>query len=445
LSLRFGTDGVRGVANTELTPEYALAFGRAAASVLDAETFVVGRDTRISGPMLEAALCAGLASEGVTVRRMGVCPTPAVAWAAAREQVAGVVISASHNPFGDNGIKLFAPGGLKLSDAEQERFEPVLAERAAGAGHSGHVGAAVGRLVDDPDAVASWADGVVASVEGRDLAGTKLVVDCANGAAAEVAPAVLRRLGADLTLLGASPDGLNINDGCGSTHLGPLREAVLAQGAELGLAFDGDADRVLAVDAEGRMIDGDQLIAMCAIDRHRRGALRDDTVVVTVMANLGFRLGMARQGINVVETPVGDRYVLEALEGGGWALGGEQSGHVIFRDLATTGDGLLTAVQVLDLLHRSGEGLGALADAAMTRLPQVLRNVVVARRAAEVAEAIAADVDRVAARLGESGRVLVRPSGTEPLLRVMVEAPEEAVAAAAVAELVAAAEQATTT
>lgn len=443
---RFGTDGVRGVANSELTAEYALAFGRAVARVLVPSDVFVGRDTRRSGPMFEGALCAGLTAEGVDVHLLGVCPTPAVAWACATTGRPGVMISASHNPFADNGLKVFSAGGLKLSDSEQAAFEAVLdalldpaAEPPAGPAASASI-PPVGAVHPEPSLVAGYADAVMASIEGRRLDGCRVVIDCANGAASEVAPEVLRRLGADITVLAASPDGVNINDGCGSTHLEPLRAEVLRLGAQAGLAFDGDADRMLAVDAAGRVIDGDQLIAMLAIDRHRRGVLPAATVVVTVMTNLGFRLGMRGHGITVAETAVGDRYVLEALERGGFSLGGEQSGHLIFRDLATTGDGLLSAVQVLDLCRRRGEGLGELADAAMTRLPQVLRNVRLATDAATVMAALGDEIDRVGAALGESGRVLVRPSGTEPLIRVMAEAADQAAAEDAVARLVAAAE-----
>jgi len=440
MSLRFGTDGVRGAANTELTAEYALAFGRAVGRVLEPAVVFVGRDTRISGPMLEAAVSAGLAAEGIEVRLLGVCPTPAVARAAGTAGSAGVMISASHNPYGDNGLKVFAGGGLKLSDAQEAAFEPVLAPLLAG--EVGSSTAAVGRIEPDPHGLERYADAVTASLGGRTLDGVHVVIDCANGAASEVAPAVLRRLGARVEVLADRPDGTNINAGCGSTHLDGLQAAVVQHGAQLGLAFDGDADRVLAVDHSGRVIDGDQLIAMCALDRDRRGLLPARTVVVTVMSNLGFRLGMARQGIEVRETAVGDRYVLEELEAGRFALGGEQSGHIIFRDLATTGDGLLSAVQVLDLCRRSGRPLAELADEAMVRLPQVLRNVRVEGGAAAVVAAMADRIAEVSARLGSTGRVLVRPSGTEPLVRVMAEAADPEAAEAAVAELVATAEAA---
>ncbi len=284
--------------------------------------------------------------------------------------------------------------------------------------------------------VRRWCDAVTASLDGRRLEGLRLVIDCANGAASEVAGPVLRGLGADVEVLHDHPDGTNINEDCGSTHPESLQARVLEVGADVGLAFDGDADRVLAVDAGGRLVSGDHLIGLCAIDRHERGRLADDTVVVTAMTNLGFRLGMAERGITVVDTQVGDRYVLEALEVGGWSLGGEQSGHIIFRDLATTGDGLLTGVQVLDVVARTGRSLADLADATMTQLPQVLHNVRLARRDPAMVEHLAADIAAVEADLGDHGRVLVRPSGTEPVVRVMGEAPTAEQAEAAAARLV---------
>jgi len=448
--LRFGTDGVRGVANVDLTPELALALGRAAVRVLGGDRYAVGRDTRRSGPLLEAALAAGLASEGADVTVLGVVPTPEVAWWSATEDAPAAMVSASHNPFADNGIKVFSAGGRKLPDDVERRLEAEL-QRLLGAVVSGDAaappgpvptGVAVGRIVPaggDDGPHRGYAAAVAASIDGRRLDGLTAVVDCANGSASVVAPAVLRDLGVEVHVLHDRPDGTNINDGCGSTHTDGLARAVVARGADLGVAFDGDADRVLMVDAAGELVDGDQLIALCAVDRHERGTLPGDTVVVTVMTNLGFRLAMEAHGITVVETAVGDRYVLEALEARGLALGGEQSGHVIFRDLATTGDGLLTAVQALDVVVRTGRPLAEVAG-VMSRLPQVLRNVRVARRDPAVVERLAADIAAVEGRLGELGRVLVRPSGTEPLVRVMAEAPTEAEAEAAVADLVRAVE-----
>jgi phosphoglucosamine mutase len=461
--LKFGTDGVRGVANRELTPELALALGRAAVRVLGGAPWGIGRDTRLSGPMLEAAFAAGVTSEGAGVVSLGVAPTPEVAWWSVAEDAPAAMVSASHNPFADNGIKLFAAGGRKLSDEAEERLEAELdglvGDRPSGpadvagaetGSDSGAAAAAGGRGRPVGDAVGTvsnatvhdrYGEAVAASIEGRRLEGLRAVVDCANGAASVVAPEVLRGLGAEVEVLHCAPDGTNINDRCGSTHPGDLQAVVTATGADVGVAFDGDADRVLLVDGDGQLVDGDQTIAICAADLAARGRLPGDTVVVTVMTNLGFRLAMAERGIRVVETKVGDRYVLEALEAGGYALGGEQSGHVIFRELATTGDGLLTAVQVLDVVVRSGQSLGKLAAGAMTRLPQVLRNVrVPAGRAAHVAERLGDEVAAVEAELGETGRVLVRPSGTEPLLRIMVEAPTPPQAEAAVTRLVTAAE-----
>ena len=407
-----------------------VALGRAAARVLGGDRFYVGRDTRISGPLLQAALSAGLAAEGASVADVGVLPTPGVAWLAVADDCPAAVISASHNPFPDNGIKFFATGGRKLSDELEARLEAELDRLLHGAG-PGPTGDGVGR-VGPYDGLHRYADALVATVPAGALSGMSVVVDCANGAASEVAPEVLRRLGASVEVIGDRPDGVNINAGCGSTHPGDLQRQVVARGADCGLAFDGDADRVLAVDHRGDLVDGDQLIAVCAVDRRRRGALTDDTVVITVMANLGFRQAMADHGIRLVETDVGDRYVLEALEKGGWVLGGEQSGHIIFRDLATTGDGLLTGLQVLDAVARSGVSLAELAG-VMTRRPQVLSNVRVARRGPLVdLDEVQAAVRDVETTLAGQGRVLIRPSGTEPVVRVMVEAPsrEEAQAAA---------------
>jgi phosphoglucosamine mutase len=439
--LKFGTDGVRGVANLDLTPELVLALGRAAARVLGGWQFVVARDTRVSGPLLEAALVAGLTSEGAQVTTLGVAPTPAVAWLAAADGAAGAVISASHNRFEDNGVKLFAPGGRKLTDDVETALEAELHALLAHEGApSPRTGDAVGTVVDGSPLLAGWVDAVTGSIGGRRLDGLSLVVDCANGAATAVAPRALRALGAQVEVLHDEPDGTNINAGCGSTFPEDVQKAVVQQGADVGLAFDGDADRVLAIDGDGRVVDGDQIIAICAIDRRDQGRLTQDTVVVTVMTNLGFRLGMQEHGIRVLEVPVGDRYVLEALADEGLSLGGEQSGHVVFADLATTGDGLLTAVQLLDVVVRSGRPLAALADAAMTRLPQVLRNVRVADKGLDLAASLAGEIAAVESELGERGRVLVRGSGTEPLVRVMVEAPTAEAAEGAANRLVLAVE-----
>ena len=423
MTRRFGTDGVRGVANVDLTPELILALGRAAARVLTADRFLVGRDTRISGSMLLAALSAGVTAEGVDVVDLGVLPTPGVAWASADHRLPAAMISASHNPFADNGIKLFAPGGRKLSDQVEDRLEAELDRLLANSAplRPGPAGAALGR-VRGLDGRAGYVGALAASLEGRRLDGLSVVLDCANGAAAGVAPDALTAAGADVAVINDRPDGTNINAGVGSNHPEGLAAEVVARGADAGFAFDGDADRVVAVDHNGEVVDGDQIIAICALDRKARQALAGDTVVVTVMANLGFRRAMRKHGIGVVETKVGDRYVLEAMEEGGWSLGGEQSGHVIFRDLATTGDGILTGLQVLDVVHRSGRPLAELAG-VMTRLPQVLRNVpVLDRHGLDGATEFWDEVEAVRRRLGSDGRVLVRPSGTEPVVRVMVEA-----------------------
>jgi phosphoglucosamine mutase len=427
MSLKFGTDGVRGVANVELTPELALLLGRSAARVLGGDRWYIGRDTRRSGGLLAAALAAGLASEGAEVVDLGVLPTPGVAHASALHDCPAAMISASHNPFGDNGIKLFAAGGRKLSDQVEADLESELT--VLGTGGDVHVrpaGAAVGTLTADPDAVARYRHRLTVDVlDGRDLAGLRVVVDTANGAASPLAVPVLTDLGATVTAIHDSPDGVNINERCGSTHPADLRAAVVAAGADVGLAFDGDADRVLAVDAHGALVDGDEIIGICAVDRHGRGLLTDDTVVVTVMSNLGFRQGMAARGIRVVDTSVGDRYVLEELDRGGFSLGGEQSGHVIFRDLASTGDGILTGLNLLDVVKRSGRPLHDLAAATMTRLPQVLVNVRTDRRDPRLLDKVAPQVRAAEADLGDHGRVLLRASGTEPLVRVMVEAPTD--------------------
>lgn len=412
--MRFGTDGVRGRANTELTASYALDLGRAAAKVLRASRAVVGGDTRISTPMLEAAFVAGLAAEGVEVVRLGVMPTPAVAFEAARLDAMGAVVSASHNPYHDNGIKLFAPGGTKLPDDVEARIEHELTLLGPTAGEPGRVH---GRR--DPSA---YVDHLVGILEGRDLRGLRVVVDAANGAASHIVGDVFERTGAGVVVVNAAPDGRNINHECGATHPSALHDLVVAERAHVGIALDGDADRLIAVDERGDVVDGDHIIAICADDLRDRGLLRDDTVVVTVMTNLGFRIAMREAGIDVVETPVGDRYVLEALATGNYSLGGEQSGHVIFTDHATTGDGMLTALALLDVVQRSGKQLSQLAERAMTQLPQVLVNVRVGVRRPDIADLIADDIAAAAAPLGDRGRILVRPSGTEPLIRVMVEA-----------------------
>ena len=437
---RFGTDGVRGVANEELTAELALALGRAAARVLGASAFVVGRDTRRSGPMLQAAFSAGCAAEGASVFDLGVLPTPGVACVAAARGVPGAVVSASHNPFGDNGIKLFSAAGTKLDvavEASIEReLESVLARGVAGKPLGGPTGAGVGLVSADPGAVSVYMGQLAEVTEGRQLGGLRVVVDCAHGAASAIAPAVLASLGAVVSAIGVEPDGININDHCGSTDPSGLAQAVVREAADLGLAFDGDADRVIAVDHTGSVVDGDVLLALFALDLRARGLLAADTVAVTVMTNLGFRLAMEAQGITVLETDVGDRHVLAALDADGLSLGGEQSGHIIFRTLSTTGDGILTGIALCDLVLRSGRSLADLSSGVVERVPQRLVNVPIPQpeRLADCAEVWAA-VDAARAELGHDGRVLLRPSGTEPLVRVMVEARVEDQADAVAAQL----------
>ena len=422
----FGTDGVRGIANRDLTAELALDLSVAAAHVLgDVGAFrghrpiaVVGRDPRASGEFLEAAVVAGLASAGVDVLRVGIVPTPGVAYLTdSLGADLGVVLSASHNPMPDNGIKFFARGGHKLPDEIENEIE-----RRIGEDWQRPIGAAVGRVKDHPAGSGSYIDHLLESLP-HPLEGMKVVIDCAHGAAYVVAPEALRRAGAEVVCIGAEPDGLNINDGYGSTHIGRLQEAVRAHQADAGIAHDGDADRCLAVDASGTVIDGDQILAVLALSMREAGVLAQDTVVATVMSNLGFRLAMEREGVRVVETAVGDRYVLEAMKAGGFSLGGEQSGHVILLEHATTGDGVLTALHLLGRAAATGKPLGELA-AVMTRQPQVLVNIQdVDKSRVDSSEQVAEAVASAKAELGASGRVLLRPSGTEPLVRVMVEAP----------------------
>jgi phosphoglucosamine mutase len=425
----FGTDGVRGLANADLTPELSLSVARAAAGVLadrdgtSRPVAVVGRDPRASGEMLEAAVVAGLTSAGAEVLLAGVVPTPALAHLTAETGAdLGIMISASHNPMPDNGIKLFSRGGHKLPDALEAAIERTVLSGSS----DGHrpTGAAIGRVRVLPDAAERYAQHLLGTVDAP-LTGLRLVVDCAHGAAAATAPDIYRRAGATVHAIGDDPDGWNINDGIGSTHLGPLIEAVRAQGADLGIAHDGDADRCLAVTADGEVVDGDAILAVCALALHERGALKDDTVVATVMSNLGFHHTMRDAGITVRTTAVGDRYVLEALRETGLSLGGEQSGHLVFLDHATTGDGVMTGLALLSRMQSTGASLAELAS-VVRRLPQTLINVPVTDRlAVSESDEVAQAVNAVEEELGETGRVLLRPSGTEQLVRVMVEAPTQ--------------------
>ncbi|WP_062207427.1 phosphoglucosamine mutase [Streptomyces sp. NBRC 109706] len=439
----FGTDGVRGVANEDLTAELALGLSVAAAQVLTGSkspdgrrpTAVVGRDPRASGEFLEAAVVAGLASAGVDVLRVGVLPTPAVAYlTGALGANFGVMLSASHNPMPDNGIKFFARGGHKLADDLEDRIETCYREHAAGQSWDRPVGAGVGRVTEYTEGFDGYVSHLVGVLPNR-IDGLKVVIDTAHGAASRVAPEAFARAGADVISIGAKPDGLNINDGCGSTHLEHLRDAVLSHSADLGIAVDGDADRCLAVDGAGAEVDGDQILAVLGLAMREAGTLRHNTVVATVMSNLGFTLAMDREGIDLKQTAVGDRYVLEEMKRGGYSLGGEQSGHVIVLDHATTGDGTLTGLLLAARAAATRRPLAELAG-VMERLPQVLINVRDVDRgrvaeSRELAEAVA-EAER---QLGETGRVLLRPSGTEPLVRVMVEAADAAQARAVAAGL----------
>ena len=420
----FGTDGVRGVANRELTAELGLALGAAAARRLAPAgrgVAVVGRDPRASGEMLEAAVIAGITSEGVDVLRTGVLPTPAVAYLTAAYGAGfGVMISASHNPMPDNGIKIFGPGGHKLDDDAEDRIEELLAQ---GPGLR-PVGSDIGRVREAPDAIDRYLDHVVSAAP-TSLAGLTVVVDCANGAASAAAPRAYAAAGARVIAINAEPNGLNINDGCGSTHLEPLQQAVLAHGADLGLAHDGDADRCLAVDGIGRVIDGDAIMMVLALAMQEAGELASGTLVATVMSNLGLHLAMREAGITVRTTGVGDRYVLEELRAGAYTLGGEQSGHIVMPAFGTTGDGILTGLRLMSRMAQTGASLATLA-AGMQTMPQVLINVQVADKATVAqAPAVQNAVAEAEAELGDTGRILLRPSGTEQIVRVMVEAPDE--------------------
>jgi len=420
----FGTDGVRGLANRDVTAELALDLSVAAAHVLGSlgqfeghrPRAIVGRDSRASGEFLAAAVSAGLASAGVDVNNVGVLPTPAVAFLTAELGVdIGVVLSASHNPMPDNGIKFLARGGVKLDDALEREIEAHVGEP-----WDRPVGGDVGRVTPYARSIEEYADHLVATLD-QPLSAIRVVLDCANGAASDVGPHTLRAAGADVIALNDDPDGLNINERCGSTHLEGLGKAVLARGADVGFALDGDADRCLAVDHTGATVDGDQLMAMLALDLHETGRLAHETVVATVMSNLGFVQAMGRAGITVHQTAVGDRYVLEAMRDGGYNLGGEQSGHIIMTDHATTGDGLMAALQALSAMIKSRKPASE-AFRAFEPVPQLMKNVRVGdANAALATDAVTRAIADAEARLGKSGRILVRKSGTEPVIRVMAE------------------------
>lgn len=426
----FGTDGVRGEANVVLTAELAYQLGRAAAYVLKRDgipgkenAMVIGKDTRISGDMLEASLIAGICSTGVNVYQAGVIPTPGVAVLTRMlNSMAGVVISASHNPYQDNGIKFFSPLGTKLPDEVESAIEAVIADGLKDVPSPS--GAEIGRVIAYPEGAEKYSDFLQRKVDG-DFGGLRVVADCANGAASFIAPKLLRSLGADLTAISCRPDGININNNCGSTHLEQLQKAVQEQQADLGIAYDGDADRLLAVDQNGRVVDGDRLLLIFGSYLEKQGLLKEDTVVITVMSNMGLKIALKEKGIKTLETKVGDRYVIEGMKESGAVLGGEQSGHIVFGLDNTTGDGILSSLKLLQIVKQSGKTLAELAD-EMEQYPQILINVRVKDKngweeKAEIREAI----ETAQAELADTGRILVRASGTENLLRVMVEGKQQ--------------------
>jgi phosphoglucosamine mutase len=433
MSRLFGTDGVRGVANRDLTLEIALRLGEAVSHELGSRSsrpkFVIGRDTRISGHMLEAALVAGITAGGGDVLSCGVLPTPAVAFLVRHLRAdGGVVVSGSHNPFHDNGIKFFGPEGLKLDDFMEARIEDSV-----GRAKDRVTGARLGSVEAVPGVESLYVEHALEALDGRSLKGLRVVVDCANGAAFRTSPEAFRLAGAEVTSINTEPDGTNINAGCGSMWPEAVAKQVVDSGANLGLAHDGDADRVIAIDENGNVVDGDATIAILALELREQGRLKDNIVVSTVMANLGFRLAMQREGIDLVETPVGDRYVLEAMATRGAAVGGEQSGHIVLTDYTTTGDGLITGLRLAARLASSGMKLSQLAS-VVDKFPQVLLNVEVEdRHAALSSDQVRAAITTAEQALGSTGRILVRPSGTEPLVRVMVEATD-AVTARTVAD-----------
>ena len=425
----FGTDGVRGVANSELTPELAFKIGRAGAYVLTSDAhkpkILVGRDTRISGEMLESALIAGICSVGAQAVCVGVIPTPAIAYLVRTQGFdAGVMISASHNPFEHNGIKYFNSEGYKLSDEIEERIEAIILDNAEEISRPTHEN--VGRISHDSTLCEKYIKFAASTTEVR-LDGMKIAIDCANGASSVTAQKALEMLGAEVNVINNSPDGININADCGSTHIEGLMHYVTEVGADMGLAFDGDADRVLAVSEKGEYVDGDKIMAICALDLKARGKLKKNTIVATVMSNLGLFVMGREKGLNIEKTKVGDRYVLEEMLKSDYSIGGEQSGHVILLEHNTTGDGLVTGIQLASAVKKSGKTLSELAG-VMDVYPQVLINAKVKtenkERYTEDAE-IMAEIEKIEAEFANNGRVLIRPSGTEPLVRVMIEGKDE--------------------
>ena len=433
--LTFGTDGVRGKFGTELTESYAADLAVVAAQVLQCKTVVIGRDTRESGVLLETAIANALVKEGIETQLMGVAPTPAIAFSAMRRNVVAIAITASHNLYQDNGIKIFGAGGRKLSDSEQEEIEKQLIERTRKSA-TGAIGASSDLAkTAKPELVKEYCDWLSQIVDTTDFSKLHLVLDCANGAYSNVAPEVFTKLGATVTTINATPDGRNINEQCGATHPAMLCSVVKSVGAHFGIAFDGDGDRLIAVDETGEIVDGDHLIAISATEMKRRGTLRNNKVAVTVMTNIGFHQAMKKAEIEVVTTPVGDRSVLAALEENSLVLGGEQSGHIIYRDLATTGDGLLAALMLSAIVAGAKKTLGEIASAAMTSFPQVLINLRVSKRVENIEKLFESEIAVAEKSLQANGRVLVRASGTEPMVRVMVEASQQATAESVAATL----------
>lgn len=425
----FGTDGVRGIANEDLTPDLAYQLGKAGAYVLTEgthkPTILVGKDTRISGDMLEAAMVAGILSVGANVIPVGVVPTPAIAYLTRKYKAdAGVMISASHNPVEFNGIKFFDQKGLKLNDQIEDKIQQIIEGGLKDL--PAPTGAGIGKIFHETAAEEDYVEFAVGTVKG-DLRGLKVAMDCANGAASKVAVSAMRKLGAEVYVIHDNPDGLNINKDCGSTHMDELQRYVVEKSCDLGLAFDGDADRCLAVDEQGNYVNGDFILIICALDMKRKGLLKDDTLVVTVMSNLGLKLAAEKNGIKIEQTKVGDRYVLENMLQNNYNLGGEQSGHAIFLDYNTTGDGLVTGLALASIVHKTEKKLSELAS-VMEELPQILVNVKVdsaKKNIYETDEDVKIRIREIEDILDGKGRVLIRPSGTEPLLRIMLEGPDQ--------------------